>query len=298
MKILLVALLVALIASVEAVRADRGAIPFRAKVTVFEPNQRALVAWNGDEEILVLSTDLRVSQATKVLEVMPFPAEPSVTNADVTVFQRAVDLINAKVQRMTRAEAEELMRTRGGPRSPPPAGEITFHEKIGAHDVAVARVIDPAGFVGWVNDYLKRAQAGNPTIPALLQASVGEYLGEGFTWFAFDVIALDDRLKTTDALEYRFKTPSLYYPIKISRANQGLTSIQLLVLTPTMLGTFSGIPMRRVDLRHMPVSLSSTEVRSLHAGIDDLLGRRDDVKLRIWWIRGTFQDLSRDLLAR
>jgi hypothetical protein len=298
MRILFLAVLLVLIASGDAVRADRGAIPFRPKVTVFEPNQRALIAWNGDEEILVLSTDLRVSQPTKVLEVMPFPTEPSVTNADVTVFQRAVGMINSKLNQMTRAEAEELMRTRGGLRSPPPAGEITFHEKIGAHDVTVVRVLESVGFVGWVNDYLKRAQADNPTIPAPLQASVGEYLREGFTWFVFDVISLDDRLKTTDALEYRFKTTSLYYPIKISRANQGLTSIQLLVLTPTMLRTFSGIPMERVDLRHMPVSLSSKEVRSLHAGIDDLLGRRDDVKLRIWWIRGAFQDLSRDLLAR
>jgi hypothetical protein len=288
----------ALIVSTLALRADRGAIPFRAKVTVFEPNQRALIAWNGDEEILVLSTDLRVSKPTKVLEVMPFPTEPTVTNADVAVFQRTVRLINAKLNRMTRADAEELMLTRGGNRSPPPAGQITFHEKIGAHDVVVARVVDPAGFVGWVNDYLKRAQVGSPTIPALLQASVGEYLSEGFIWFAFDVVSPDDRLKTTDALEYRFRTSSLYYPIKISRANQGLTSIQLLVLTQEMLRTFSGIPMERVALRHMPVSLSSTEVRSLHPGIDDLLGRREGVKLRIWWIRGEFQDLSRDLLAR
>lgn len=298
MRILCLAVLLAFLASPGAVRADRGAIPFTPRVTVFEPNQRALIAWNGDEEILVLSTDLRVSQPTKVLEVMPFPTEPSVTNADVAVFQRAVGLINSKLNQMTRAEAEALMRSRGGPQSPPPAGEITFHEKIGAHDVTVVRVLEPGRFVGWVNDYLKRAQAGNPTIPAPLQTSVTEYLREGFTWFVFDVVSLDDRLKTTDALEYRFKTSSLYYPIKISRANQGLTSIQLLVLTPTMLKTFTGIPMERVDLRHLPVSLSSKEVRSLHVGIDDLLGRRDDVKLRIWWIRGAFQDLTRDLLAK
>jgi hypothetical protein len=39
-------------------------------------------------------------------------------------------------------------------------------------------------------------------------------------------------------------------------------------------------------------------VRSVDAEIDDLLGRRDDVKLRIWWIQGELQDLNRDLLAR
>ncbi len=51
-------------------QADRGAIPFQPEVTIFEPTQRALIAWNGEEEILILSTDLRASRATKVLEVI------------------------------------------------------------------------------------------------------------------------------------------------------------------------------------------------------------------------------------
>src|SRR5512140_110581 len=87
-----------LMAGVVAVRADRGAIPFRPEVTIFEPTQRALIAWNGEEEILLLSTDLRASRATKVLEVMPFPAEPRVKKGDVAVFRRAVRLINSKVR--------------------------------------------------------------------------------------------------------------------------------------------------------------------------------------------------------
>ena len=68
-------------------------------MTIFEPTQRALIAWNGEEEILILSTDLRASRATKVLEVMPFPAEPRVKKGDVGVFRRAVKLINSKIPR-------------------------------------------------------------------------------------------------------------------------------------------------------------------------------------------------------
>lgn len=56
--------------------ADRGLIPFIPGVQIFEPNQRAMIAWNGSEEILLLSTDLRASQATQVLEVLPLPSEP------------------------------------------------------------------------------------------------------------------------------------------------------------------------------------------------------------------------------
>ena len=87
------------VAGVLSVQADRGAIPFQPEVTIFEPTQRALIAWNGEEEILILSTDLRASRATKVLEVMPFPAEPRVKKGDVGVFRRAVKLINSKILR-------------------------------------------------------------------------------------------------------------------------------------------------------------------------------------------------------
>jgi hypothetical protein len=70
------------LAGAQSAQADRRAIPFRPGVTIFEPTQRALMAWNGEEEILVLSTDLRASSATKVLEVMPFPTEPRVKKGD------------------------------------------------------------------------------------------------------------------------------------------------------------------------------------------------------------------------
>lgn len=97
--------LLLLLGGVWTAQADRGAIPFRPEVTIFERTQRALIAWNGEEEILLLSTDLRASRATKVLEVMPFPAEPRVTKGDVAVFRRAVRLINSKIARPLAAAA-------------------------------------------------------------------------------------------------------------------------------------------------------------------------------------------------
>jgi len=48
---------------------NRGMIPINPNVKIFEPNQRAMIAWNGDEEILLLSTDVSASESTLVLEV-------------------------------------------------------------------------------------------------------------------------------------------------------------------------------------------------------------------------------------
>ena len=78
--------------------ADRGSIPFNPNVKIFEPNQRAMIAWNGEEEILLLTTDLRASAPTKVLEVIPLPSKPEVKRGDIEVFKRATALINKKIR--------------------------------------------------------------------------------------------------------------------------------------------------------------------------------------------------------
>lgn len=290
--------LLLLLAGTGPAQADRGAIPFRPEVTIFEPTQRALLAWNGEEEILLLSTDLRASRATKVLEVMPFPAEPRVTKGDVAVFRRAVRLINSKISRPLAAAARGYASEDRSAVHAEPPGEITFHERIGAHDVAVARVVSGDGFVEWVNDFLKRASVDNPVIPPRLRRVVQEYLDDDFRWFAFDVVELESKFRTLEALQYRFPSPALYYPVKISRSNQGQTSMELLVLSPTLLGAFSGIPRSQIELRHEPVSLSSAEVRSLDRGMDDLLGHRENVMLRIWRVRGDFSSFDRDIIAQ
>jgi hypothetical protein len=288
---------VLLLVAAGPVQADRGAIPFHPEVTIFEPNQRALIAWNGEEEILLLSTDLRASQTTKVLEVMPFPAEPRVKKGDVRVFQRAIKLINSKRPRPQLVRAYGVGQDRAAAEAPPP-GEITFHERIGAHDVSVARVVSGDGFVEWVNDYLRRASVGKPVIPPRLRRVVQEYIDDGFCWFAFDVVSLESKFRTLEALQYRFASSALFYPVKISRSNQGQTSMELLVLTPRLLGTFTGIPRSQIELRHEPVSLTSAEVRSLDKGMDDLLDHREDVKLRICRVEGDFASFDRDIIAQ
>lgn len=286
------ALLLAL--GVPHAHADRGSIPYHAHVQVFEPTQRAMIAWNGEEEILLLSTDLRASEPTKVLEVMPLPSEPVVKKGDVEVFRKATALINRKLRESYEARAKTLERR--GPA--PPAGEVTFHKRIGAHDVSVTHVLERGGFVEWVNEYLRSAGVENPTIPPEMIEVVGEYLDEDFEWFVFDVVSVDEEVKTNDAIQYRFKSHSLFYPLKITRTETGDTSVELLVLTPKLLSSFPGIPVERVRLRHDPVTITSEELRGLSEEMDGLLGHRESTKLRIWEIRGTLAEFKEDLVAR
>ena len=277
-------------------RADRGSIPFVPGVKIFEPNQRAMIAFNGREQILLLSTDLRASEPTKVLEVIPLPAEPKVSKGDVEVFRNATALIKRKLPR-PRLDARGEGGANGG-LGGRPAGEVTFHKKIGPHDISVTRVLDRQGFIRWVKEYLTRAGVDNPTIPPALSGAIAEYLLDDYKWFVFDVVDLGRETVTNDAIQYRFASDCVYYPLRITRAEEGQTSIKLLILTPRLLSRFPRLPLSRVHLLHEPVTITSAELRSLSEDMDALLGHQPDMKLRIWQIRGRLSEFQEDLIAR
>ena len=62
--IVLVCLLVGLMFE-GVVSADRGMIP-TSDVSVYGPGQKAIIAWNGEEEVLILSTDVYTSENSPV----------------------------------------------------------------------------------------------------------------------------------------------------------------------------------------------------------------------------------------
>jgi hypothetical protein len=243
-----------------------------------------------------LSTDLRASEPTKVLEVIPLPAEPQVAKGDVEVFRKATELINRKRAHPLPIRGPHRLAESGGRRRP--AGEVTFHQRIGAHDISVARVLDRRGFIQWVGDYLRRAGVDNPTVPPALGEAIVEYLVDGYTWFVFDVVELGREMVTNDAIQYRFACDCVYYPLRITRAEAGENSIKLLVLTPRLLSRFPCLPKSRVRLLHDPVVITSGELRELNEDMDALLGHRPHMKLRIWQISGRLSAFDEDLVAK
>lgn len=283
------------------IHADRGGIPFRPGISLYEPNQNAFICWNWNEEILVLSTDLKSSEPTKVLEVTVFPSEPKVTKGDIGIFKKATDLMNRKLIQIYSQKGGVGVGRRGGGGGGSyvaPAGEITFQEKIGAHDIAVVRVVKGSGFVDWVNDYLRKSGVENPKVSTSLRKTVEEYIREGYEWFSFDVVSLDEKVKTNDAIQYRFKTKQLFYPLRISRGGRGETEIRLLVVTPGFLSYFRGIPETKIIWRHEPIDLSNEELRSINEEMGIMLSGHGPLKIRNWIIRGDLSSFDKDLLVK
>ena len=278
-----------------AVFADRGSIPYDPSVRVFEPNQRAMIAWNGDEEILLLSTDLSASAQTKVLEVLPLPSEPKVKKGSLETFARATRIINKYQQR--RPGGWALGRARKA-LDEAPAGEVTFHKKIGPHEISVTHVLDGARFVNWVVNYLNSQGVEKVVIDEKFRAICEQYIADRFQWFVFDVVELDPSVKTIQPIQYRFKTDYLFYPLRITMLDHGHTTIDLIVLTPRLLRRFPGLPVERIDLPHEPIQISAGELRSIDEEMFELLGRRASMRLRIWQCSGELSSFDRDLIAR
>lgn len=273
--------------------ANRGEIPLDPSVEIFEPHQRAMIAWDGTEEILLLSTDIRASDSTMVLEVLPLPAEPAVTKGDLETFRKVIALINRH------------QRSLGGKRNGgangdnhAPAGEVTFHERIGSHDISVTHLVSAGGFVDWVNGYLDSIGVKGNVITDDMRKLIESYVAEDFTWFVFDAVTVATDTMTNDPIQYRFKTNSLFYPLKITSTAKGYTTIELLVLTPQLLRVFPGLPIGRVVLPHDPITIEIEELQSINADMYELLKGYSTMKLRIWRIRGELSEFDRDLIAR
>ena len=280
---------------------DMGSIPFDPLAKIQEPNQRALIACDGKEEILILSTDLKADRDTKVLEVMPLPSEPAVTKGDISIFNKATNLINSKLPSHFGAFGGDPAAgtlSAGSVDSIAPPATVTFHEKIGAHDIAVIHAERMEGFVKWVQDYLKKQGADTPTIPEKLEEVIEEYISDNYTWFVFDVVSLSKKPVTKEAIQLRFKTGFLYYPMRITKTEEGHTDVRLLVLTRELLHSYYclGLPRETMTLAHHPVTISATELEALSTEVYKMLGRPKTIKLRTWLYSGKLNSFDDDVV--
>lgn len=284
--------------------ADRGSMPFLYGAEIYEPAQNAIVAWNGQEELLILSTDLRASQPTKVLEVLPLPAEPKVGKGDNAVFRKMNALI-----------AQNLFMSIGkGPGSRGQgAAEVTFHEKIGAHDITVVHILDSMYFEEWVNEYFSKHGFQRYRVSPVMMAVIGQYILDGYSWFVFDVVELGTALKSNDVIEYRFASDKLYYPMRISASDKGETDVRLITVTKNGISKYLGLPREEIRDAHyrvyapvldaskpaMPAAAAvARDLTGVHPEMAGMFGDADEVCIQTLRVRGELNGFNHDILAR
>lgn len=217
----------------EAAQADRGMIPLdkmHPDVTIYGPGQKAIIACNGTEELLILSTDLYAEKKTQVLEFLPLPSEP--TDVREGSFE-SFEFVNRLIEmRAPKTERDRALRTAGGG-AEAPAVEVVFHKKIGPHDITIARSKDTKEFVDWILKFADKADAPlSAQVKERLLPIVDRYLRDGLNYFVFDLIDLDTEPQSLKPIVYRFPCEKLYFPLRVSALASGRTKIDLFLLTP------------------------------------------------------------------
>jgi len=202
-----------------------------ADILVYEPGQKAIIAWDGSVELLILSTDVRAESETTVLRIVPLPSQPeSIEKGDFQSFERLAGLLQKRFP-----PVDSWLSCTATDRGAKGGVDIVFHEEIGAHDIWVAKATDSTEFIIWAEDFLARNQIQHQISSPRLESLVAAYIQEGIEFFVFDLIELSPDQESVEPIAYKFPSDSLYFPLKISSIIPGDSWISLFLFTPDRL---------------------------------------------------------------
>jgi len=205
---------------------DRCIVPVEPGVDVYEPGQKAIIAWNGTREDLILWTDVEApKRETKVLEFMPLPSEPVIEEASVDSFMRAAEVLSSSfgVRWYSVVGARKLSAFEV---------EVVVHRVIGPHNITVVRAEDVEELVGWVEAFLDASGVEfEPGFLASVSGVVEHYLSMGMNYFVLDIVTVEPGGLSVKPVLYSFETDRLYYPLVVSTAVEGWTDVTLFVIT-------------------------------------------------------------------
>ena len=207
---------------------DGGSIPFFSEFSVYEPGQKAIIAWDGEEEILILSVDLYSTGNNTILHMVPLPTLPTFESGNISAFTKINQLINLKGyydgyydgEGESEAESEDE------------DFKIEFYDQIGAHNLTVVNVNNSEKFTSWVTTFLNGKGVTNITFPDGTDDVVKHYIEQNINYFVFDVIEINKTERSVQPIIYNFKSEYLYYPMVISSIIDGVSEINVVTLTP------------------------------------------------------------------
>ena len=212
--------------------ADRGGFSPIGE-TVSESGQKAIIAWNGTHEILILSTDVSSSNESEVMEIMPLPSNPAISKGEIQSFLKIEELVNTYFA--VTISSYLLNRQRlGSEEQTAPKITITFQEIIGVHYLTVVTAEETSELIQWLENFLEQ-ESYNKTLPSDMEELLSYYMQNGMKFFVIDIIKTNATVKTIDPLIYEFKSSKLYYPLRISTLFSGYTEISLFTITNNLL---------------------------------------------------------------
>ncbi len=250
---------------------DRMVVPV-SNIDVYGPGQRAIVAWNGEEEVLILSTDLYAERSGGAIELLPLPTKPTfIQEANKSSFLRLADLIGTAAGLLGRGKGARALGI-----------EMVFHERIGLHDISVARASDPQALQDWMVPYLSRMgleSAVDRFSSSNVKQLITSYMRQGYQYFLVDVVNLSSARRSVSPIMVAFDSSSLFYPLRVSSSMKGGTDLTIFLIasgpvkaaqlpSPLSLARYEGPLNRpvRVKLTHDDLKSVEPKVASLFPG--------------------------------
>ncbi len=279
--------------------ADGGMIVWPPMIHIDQSAQNAIVAWNGEEEIIILSIDIESYDNATALRIIPLPSNPSeVEEGSFESFEKLIEIMNRKMEDI-RNQSGTLGKEPEG--TPADGVEITFHKKIGAHDVTIVKVNDLDYFLDWVKDFAESKGLESKEISSEFKQGISNYLKKDIKYFVFDVIEAGQEKESIKPLIYHFDSDFLYFPILISGVSEireSQTEINLFIITEKEV-EFPDIPYSYYSYHWprsygYPVELTKEELEEVSPEIADLF--EGEVNVRKISLYGRLNDLKRDLM--
>ena len=251
-----------------------------------EPNQYAVIAWNGSEEVLWISTrqESVLPGNGAALSILPLPGTPiSVTKGDEKLYANCANAVTSKL-----ANA---------------GGYVVLEAQIGAHNVFVLESNSVADLEKQIQDYVDKKFSGEADglIGEYARGVLKDYVNRGFKYFAFDLIRSTNSAEIKVPIQYHFKSNALYYPMVVSKiGGEGMTTIEAVVFTKGgVTGPAPGA--KALDFNKVKgsraASFSNEELKGLDPALGKLFGTGGAAG-RAWYIQGDMKSFDGDIYYR
>ncbi|MBZ9572415.1 DUF2330 domain-containing protein [Patescibacteria group bacterium] len=278
--------------------ADGGMIIWPPEIHLDQSAQNAIVAWNGKEEIIILSNDIKSDSQATALRIVPLPSNPSeIKEGGFDSFEKLVEIMNEKIEEVRN---QWMLAGKDLEKAPAAGVEITFHEKIGAHDITVVKVNDLDYFLNWIKDFATEKGLEIKEISSEFKEGVKSYLKRDIKYFVFDVIDTKEE-ESIKPLIYQFESNFLYYPILISgisEISESRAKIRVFLITEGNLPKeISGVNIPIFYWQghfDYPVELTNEELMEISEDIGSLF--ESSVRVRTFDYFGPLKKFDKDLI--
>ncbi len=286
-----------------AVGANGGMVHWPPQIYVSQTDQNAIVAWNGTEEILVLSTNWSKpagSGEVTLLKTVPLPSNPSeIKEGDTAIFEKMVDVLNQKIS-VTWGTAATGKGSDSKAENAPSV-EVVFQKVIGAHDVTVVKVNNPEEFSNWIDGFAAGKKLEKKQISEEFKNGLKSYLKRNINYFVFDVATLSDDDNTIKPLVYRFSTRYFYFPMLVSGVSEiadSETRINLFLVYPDTMKLPPSVWQGNVDYSvsdyGFEIPLTNSELKGVFEPLASLF--YGDVSVRRFQMFGKLSKIDKDLM--